>query len=68
MIEAKNTVVSKHDPRPGKTDWARVRTLTDQQIAEAVGGDPDAVPLDFDWSQAVVIAPAKKKRKRSKTT
>ena len=34
--------------------------LTDRQIAAAIRKDPDAVPLDFDWSDAVLGTPAKK--------
>jgi uncharacterized protein (DUF4415 family) len=47
--------------RKGKTDWAAVDALTDQEIAEAVRNDPDAVPLDVDWSEAVLVIPPKKK-------
>ena len=53
--------VSRDDARRGKTDWAAVEALTDEQIAEAVKNDPDAVPLDFDWSEAVLVIPPKKK-------
>jgi uncharacterized protein (DUF4415 family) len=45
----------------GKTDWAVVDALTDEEIEEAVRNDPDAVPLDFDWSKAVLVIPPKKK-------
>ena len=31
------------------------------QIAAAVASDSDAAPLDIDWSQAVLVAPPKKK-------
>ena len=47
--------------RKGKTDWAAVDALTDKQIEEAVRDDPDAVPLDIDWSKAVLVIPPKKK-------
>jgi uncharacterized protein (DUF4415 family) len=47
--------------RKGKTDWAAVDALTDEAIAEAVRNDPDAVPLDVDWSEAVLVIPPKKK-------
>jgi hypothetical protein len=30
--------------RKGKTDWARVDKLTDEDIAKAVANDPDAAP------------------------
>jgi uncharacterized protein (DUF4415 family) len=35
--------------------------LTDKEIAEAVRNDPDAVPLDVDWSDAVLVIPPNKK-------
>jgi uncharacterized protein (DUF4415 family) len=54
-------VVSRDDPRRGKTDWAAVDALKDEDIERAVRNDPDAVPLDFDWSEAVLVMPAKKK-------
>ena len=47
--------------RKGKTDWAAVDPLTDREIAEAVRSDADAVPLDVDWSEAVLVIPPKKK-------
>jgi uncharacterized protein (DUF4415 family) len=47
--------------RRSQTDWAAVDALTDEQIEDAVARDPDAVPLDFDWSEAVLVFPAKKK-------
>ena len=48
-------------PSKGKTDWAAVDALTDEQIEAAVLRDPDAVPFDFDWNEAVLVFPAKKK-------
>ena len=49
------------DRRKGKSDWARFSRLTDEDIAKAVASDPDAAPIDFDWSEAVLVIPAKKK-------
>jgi uncharacterized protein (DUF4415 family) len=46
--------------RKGKTDWAAVDALTDKQIEDAVRNDPDAVPLDVDWSEAVLVIPPRK--------
>ena len=54
------TIVSRDDRRPGKTNWAAVAALTDREIAAAVRKDPDAVPLDFDWSEAVLVTPPAK--------
>jgi uncharacterized protein (DUF4415 family) len=61
MKDKNITVVSRHDPRRGKTDWTRISSLTDEEIEAAVRSDPDAAPLDVDWSQAVLVMPAKKK-------
>ena len=47
--------------RKGKTDWVAVDALTDKEIEEAVRNDPDAVPLDVDWSEAALVIPPKKK-------
>jgi uncharacterized protein (DUF4415 family) len=47
--------------RKGKTNWAAVDALTDKDIEAAIRNDPDAVPLDVDWSQAVLVIPSKKK-------
>ena len=34
----------------GRTDWARLRRKTDEEIAAAVASDPDAAPLlDEEW-------------------
>jgi uncharacterized protein (DUF4415 family) len=59
----KETTVTRKwgDRRKGKTDWARVDALTDEAIARAVANDPDAAPIDIDWSDAVLVMPAKKK-------
>ena len=46
--------------KKGKTDFARIRQLTDQEIASAVADDADAAPLDIDWSKAELAYPAKK--------
>ena len=49
------------DRRKGKTDWTRVDALTDREIEEAVRNDPDAAALDIDWSEAVLVAPPRKR-------
>jgi uncharacterized protein (DUF4415 family) len=55
------TIVSRDDRRRGETDWAAVDALSDEEIERAIRSDPDAVPLDIDWSKAVVVIPPKKK-------
>jgi uncharacterized protein (DUF4415 family) len=54
------TIVSRYSPGKGKTDWAAVDALTDEEITQAAANDPDAVPIDVDWSDAVLVIPPKK--------
>ncbi len=50
------------DRRKGKTDWARVDALTDEDIEAAIADDPDWQEFkDVDWSNAVLVIPPKKK-------
>ena len=41
----KRTVRSSRKGPRSRTAWGRVDRLTDEEIAEAVGSDPDAAPL-----------------------
>jgi uncharacterized protein (DUF4415 family) len=40
-----------------ETDYARLDAMTDADIAKAVAEDPDAAPLDLDWTQARLSLP-----------
>jgi uncharacterized protein (DUF4415 family) len=62
-MKKENIVTRKWgDRRKGKTDWARVDALTDEDITKAIAGDPDWAEFeDIDWSDAVLVMPAKKK-------
>jgi len=40
-----------------ETDYARLDAMTDEDIARAVADDPDAAPLDIDWSKARLVLP-----------
>ena len=42
---------------PDRTDYARLDAMTDEDIAKAVAEDPDAAPLDIDWTQARLVLP-----------
>ena len=61
--DEKSAVVVRDDDetRRGKSDRAVVGALSDEEIEAAVRNDPDAVPLDFDWSKATLVIPPKKK-------
>jgi uncharacterized protein (DUF4415 family) len=41
----------------GETDYARLDAMTDDDIAQAVADDPDAPPLDIDWTKARLVLP-----------
>jgi uncharacterized protein (DUF4415 family) len=44
----------------GATDFARLDALTDADIAKAVADDPDAAPIEMDWTKArLVLSPGK---------
>jgi uncharacterized protein (DUF4415 family) len=56
------TVVSRDEPRRGKTDWAAVDAVTDAEIESAMAQDPEWADFrDIDWSKAVLVIPPKKK-------
>ncbi len=38
-------------------DWAKFDALTEKDITRAVAGDPDAAPIDLDWSTAKIYYP-----------
>ena len=62
MKEENITVVSRYDPRRGKTDWKKVANLTDAEIEAAMARDPEWADFDdFDWSEAVLVIPPGKK-------
>jgi uncharacterized protein (DUF4415 family) len=43
-----------------RTDWAKVRAMTDEEIERNAREDSDSVPVDFDWSKAQLIFPTAK--------
>ncbi len=54
------------DRRKGKTDWARFDAMTDEEVEASIANDPDWAEFkDIDWSDAVLVIPARKKRSRS---
>ncbi len=63
MKEKNITIVSRDAPRRnGKTDWARLDAMTDEEIEASIAGDPDWEEFkDIDWSKAVLVIPPKKK-------
>lgn len=62
MSEKHITRISREAARKtkGRTDWQRLRALTDEEIERAIAGDADADTADFDWASAVVVEPQPK--------
>jgi uncharacterized DUF497 family protein len=47
----------------GRTDWERLRRVTDEEIEQAARSDPDAPPTDFEyWQDARVVPPRETER------
>ena len=44
-----------------RTDFDYLNRVSDEEIAAAVAQDPDAAPLDIDWSKAELVIPSGKK-------
>jgi uncharacterized protein (DUF4415 family) len=61
MLESKERITritaEEARRRLDRTDDARLDAITDEDIARAVAKDPDAGPLDIDWSKAHVVFP-----------
>jgi uncharacterized protein (DUF4415 family) len=58
-MNAKLTRVSREQARrlPHQSDDARLDAMTDADIAKSVADDPDAPPLDLDWTKAALSLP-----------
>lgn len=49
------------DQLPDRTDWDRVRALTEEKIEAAARADPEWEGLlDIDWSKAELVMPRRK--------
>lgn len=45
-----------------RTDWQRLRTITDDEIEASIADDPDWREFaDLNWSETVLVAPSRKK-------
>lgn len=45
MSERRITRRSRSELRKGRTDWVRLRAMSDNDVAAAVADDPDAAPI-----------------------
>ena len=61
MKKGNITIVSRDAPRRrGKTNLDKLRKLTDEEIEASIANDPDWSD-DWNWSEAVLVIPPKKK-------
>jgi uncharacterized protein (DUF4415 family) len=51
-------------PERSQTDWARVKAMADEDIAEQIRNDPDVAPeLDEEWfASATLVMPTPKEQ------
>lgn len=63
MSEKTITRVTREAARKlkGRTDWDRLRAMTDEELERAIAKDPASDADDFDWDKAVVVLPEPKK-------
>lgn len=61
-MKGTRTIVRTHAGlKRGKTDWARVRAMTDEEIEAAARSDPDAQLTDAEfWKGATLVVPDRK--------
>jgi uncharacterized protein (DUF4415 family) len=53
-------------PTESRTDWDRVRAISEEEIEAATAGDPDAPPLDEAfWQEARVVLPRPIRKKHT---
>lgn len=43
-----------------ETDWAKVDSMTEEELEAAIASDPDEAGMVVDWSRATVSMPANK--------
>ena len=61
MKGTRTIVPTRASVKRGKTDWARVRAMTDEEIEAAARSDPDAQLTDAEfWKGAKLVMPDRK--------
>ena len=61
MKEKNITRVSRDTPpRRSKTNWEKLRNLTDEEIEASIANDPDWSD-EWRWSEAILVIPPRKK-------
>jgi len=61
MSNVRTYTLSQLRRMKGRTDWERLRKMTDKEIDKSIADDPDWAEFkDIDWSKAELVIPAKK--------
>ncbi len=61
-ITADEILAKRFRGEVSETDWARVDSMTDEDIERAMRDDPDGADfIDIDWSKAEWVVPVAKK-------
>ena len=62
MSNVRTYTLSQLRRMKGRTDWKRLREMTDEEIEKSIANDPDWADFrDIDWSKAEIVIPVKKK-------
>ena len=62
MSNVRTYTLSQLRRMKGRTDWKRLREMTDEEIEKSIANDPDWAEFrDIDWSKAEIVIPVKKK-------
>jgi hypothetical protein len=63
LLEQSN---GSYRPAESRTDWDRVRAMSEEEIEAAAAGDPDAPPLDEAfWREPRVVYPPPVRKKHT---
>jgi uncharacterized protein (DUF4415 family) len=64
MKEEDLTIYNPGDPQPeSRTDWERLRKMTDEDIERADAEDPDTfIPDEAFWAEAKLVLPENKRQ------
>jgi uncharacterized protein (DUF4415 family) len=59
-MSEKITTRRSTERRKGKTDWARVRAITEEDLERSIAADPDSDIAHPDWTKARLVTPQPK--------
>ena len=62
MSNVRTYTLSQLRRMKGRTDWKRLREMTDEEIEKSIANDPDWAEFrDIDWSKVEIVILVKKK-------